>query len=648
MVKIVQTFWNAKRENLFRTSGGYACPEIHWMSWALSCLRLCKYYSDVEMFTDESGKRMFELLGLPYSQIHTTLENDDFLKKCKSEMWVYAKIDTYSRQQAPFLHIDGDIFIWEPFDNDLLKSSLIAQNIEDNLPIYAETIKKIAPLADYNPWWLEYLLEHPKAYNAGILGGNDFSFFQEYAQLAKEFYVKNIDKLDAMNKESKCVNLVVEQYLFYALSQKRNADVNCLIHDITEQKQYNDYCDILFTPNKVKYMHSLGDYKKSNMINNFISFALKKEFPEYWHRIMEIFAEQGVLSEYMNHQKEMQSRNCKTIYPLMPKRYTDRESINKLCDFLQISVEELKERRSKNFVVQDFYDFNENLLSFSSLHFEKKNAKCTPFPLYETGLDFWKNIDFGKNYIFVNPYHQVVTSKYNWDKMFSDGTNNRLKSFVSPDKYVCWAYMDPYYYSYNLITINNQMLFLLEELKSKPLTLADFIEKKMLSDEQKQQMLLLLSKWISYGMIYISDSIDDFVPQKKSDAYVEFERNSSSQVSFCLEKILSRYSIAYNKEMLLKMNTKQSVSVLQFTQLLQFLGFETKAVRTNMDSLNKLPLPAVALLDMGSMPFYCLIEEVSDGKVSIANSETQEMETYLEQDFIEKWGGILILLQPKA
>ena len=30
------------------------------------------------------------------------------------------------------------------------------------------------------------------------------------------------------------------------------------------------------------------------------------------------------------------------------------------------------------------------------------------------------------------------------------------------------------------------------------------------------------------------------------------------------------------------------------------------------------------------------------------NSETQEMETYLEQDFIEKWGGILILLQPKA
>ena len=102
MIKIVQTFWNVQKGDILLNAGSYACPEIYWMSWAFSCLQLRKFYPDVEMYTDNAGKELFELLGLPYTKIHTTLENDKFMKNCLPELWAYAKIHTYSIQDKPF------------------------------------------------------------------------------------------------------------------------------------------------------------------------------------------------------------------------------------------------------------------------------------------------------------------------------------------------------------------------------------------------------------------------------------------------------------------------------------------------------------------------------------------------------------------
>lgn len=91
-------------------------------------------------------------------------------------MWAYSKIHTYSLQKEPFLHVDGDVFIWKPFDAALLNSSLIVQNREDNLSFYKHSINTIEKYAQIIPDWVSHLKQSPSAYNVGIIGGNNIDF----------------------------------------------------------------------------------------------------------------------------------------------------------------------------------------------------------------------------------------------------------------------------------------------------------------------------------------------------------------------------------------------------------------------------------------------------------------------------------------
>jgi len=60
-MKIVQTFWTGHSEtydNPFDLKGGWLSGEYHWMSWALSCLQLKKFYKEIELVTDKKGKQI--------------------------------------------------------------------------------------------------------------------------------------------------------------------------------------------------------------------------------------------------------------------------------------------------------------------------------------------------------------------------------------------------------------------------------------------------------------------------------------------------------------------------------------------------------------------------------------------------------------
>ena len=51
----------------------------------------------------------------------------DSLNEYDENLWALAKIKAYQTMNVPFLHVDGDVFIWKPFDSKLLASGLIAQ-----------------------------------------------------------------------------------------------------------------------------------------------------------------------------------------------------------------------------------------------------------------------------------------------------------------------------------------------------------------------------------------------------------------------------------------------------------------------------------------------------------------------------------------
>jgi hypothetical protein len=73
-MKIVQTFWTKPGLN-----GHWIDPAFHYLSWALSCLQLRQFYSNVELYTDDFGcQLLLEEFRLPYTKVNLTLNDFSF------------------------------------------------------------------------------------------------------------------------------------------------------------------------------------------------------------------------------------------------------------------------------------------------------------------------------------------------------------------------------------------------------------------------------------------------------------------------------------------------------------------------------------------------------------------------------------------
>ena len=91
-MKIVQTFWTARRP-LLEHSFGWFSPQCHLMAWVLSCLSLREHYDHVVLYGDSEGCRVFaELLKLPYTEVVAAYDS----LSIPDVYWAYPKLLTYS------------------------------------------------------------------------------------------------------------------------------------------------------------------------------------------------------------------------------------------------------------------------------------------------------------------------------------------------------------------------------------------------------------------------------------------------------------------------------------------------------------------------------------------------------------------------
>jgi hypothetical protein len=165
-----------------RTNGGWPEKKHFYMSQALSCLQLRRFYSDVELITDTAGRRLLvEEMGLPYTTV--SMDLDDF-KGYPAECWPIKNFFVYSIQQDPFIHVEGDIFIPCKFDTAMADARLVLENTQC---IHSDTLQSVLSSIilelEHRPDYLSPPSESTlKVYGSGIFGGNDLSFIHAYAE----------------------------------------------------------------------------------------------------------------------------------------------------------------------------------------------------------------------------------------------------------------------------------------------------------------------------------------------------------------------------------------------------------------------------------------------------------------------------------
>jgi hypothetical protein len=107
-MRIIQSAWACNQSSLLTSNSGWLSPEYNLMAWSLSCLQLKKYYPELPLYCDSvSASILINALQLPYSEVVCNL---DSLNVYHPQLWALPKIEAYSQQEKPFLHVDGDVF----------------------------------------------------------------------------------------------------------------------------------------------------------------------------------------------------------------------------------------------------------------------------------------------------------------------------------------------------------------------------------------------------------------------------------------------------------------------------------------------------------------------------------------------------------
>lgn len=423
-MKIVQTLYVDSEKDVLTDSFGWARPEFHLMSWALSCLQLKKIYGEVTLFANNNAREiLIDVLQLPYSKIDTSL--DDFVLPNKY-LWALPKIFTYSKQKEPFLHIDGDVFIFDKFPKEFENADLATQNIELATEYYNSTQRELMANFDYFPSCVEkdFNTGVPiKAVNAGILGGNDVDFIKEYTDLAFEYINKNLYNMDKINVDR--FNVFFEQHLFYVLAQEKQKTISFFIKEIFNDRGYKYLGNIYETPHR-NYIHLLGHLKKDDFTCKQMAAKLRDLYPDYYYKIVSLFKKNNIpvfLPFY-----SYQSIDSKNDYSLLLTK--SKAVYNGECQLQENNVrydKELIDKKLKD-IFLSFFDFNNSdikedyyLFVNTVFDFLKSNSKSAD---YYYGRDIvslnWHNDIFhNENELLAKKIVQtegveIIDSQFDW------------------------------------------------------------------------------------------------------------------------------------------------------------------------------------------------------------------------------------------
>ena len=401
----LQTLYITSNKDPFRDPFGWSSPEYHLMGWALSCLQLHKLYGNITLHANSPAAHLLiDTLQLPYTQV---ILSHDELTLIHPDLWALPKIYTYSLQQEPFLHIDGDVFLFKPFNSLLLEGNLIAQNVEvatENY--YSSTQKEIMRHFTCFPPCVKKEFESGipvQACNAGILGGNDLSFFHEYAYTAFEYINKNADVLKKINVNN--FNVFFEQHLFYALLKEKGIPVSVLFEGVIPDRGYKYMGNFHDVPFNRSYLHLLGHFKRDEFTCIRMAEKLKELYPDYYERIVALF-----------HKKNIRLSPCgfKNEPEVSTKRINERN--NSHLRLLRFVADNHKSESDKDLFQSDFEMFFQKTLSFLT-----KNNDITHIhnPQYWFRDLFADVSDILNQSIVRCSNMEIIESSFNWAGLFN-------------------------------------------------------------------------------------------------------------------------------------------------------------------------------------------------------------------------------------
>jgi len=442
-----------------------------------------------------------------------------------SKLWALPKIYSYSQQNKPFLHIDGDVFIWKAFDEKFLESELITQNLEVSTDYYERHMIALEAELVFFP---KEIIEARKkyypiyAYNAGIFGGNDLSFFENYTNIAFNFInanEKSFSKIDVG-----VFNIFFEQYLFYALVKDGKKDVAVLIDEVIGDNQYTGFGEFCEVPHNKQYLHLLGTFKRDKTVCEQMANRLRLDYPEYYYRIISLFKQNKISLKNDRYYffEESAEKDLVERYKLLKEGFSKNSlpchSPVKQITFVKTNLSEavlqrishsfIKDMNLNSKVKEDINQFeqilesllSEKFVSYSQEYLYARDLNCTTYI-----QQIFTDPETGFNSILeIEPMLEIIDCMYNWHEVYHSYVHDNYKKAVLDDgqsiRHIA-IIPECNKTGYSLIDIDDLDLYILDLLE-KPISVRTLVEEiKVSFDPEDLRNALAEFETLIYGRI---------------------------------------------------------------------------------------------------------------------------------------------------
>lgn len=280
-MKAVYSHWNKSYG-----ANGYNNIVDFVSTMALSVLTTKKSFDKVCLVTNSLYKDLLvNEFEMPFDEVSTSQDRWDNLPDW---LWGYAKLSALNDQTEPFVHIDNDVFLWDPIRPEVKNKKLFFQSIETPFrDIYCYYDPLIEFAMKNVPNIPKLILDNPSkyAYNCGVTGINDLDILHEWFKLSTSFIMNpENQKIIESNKDLLIhQNLLHEQYFIACLCQSKGLVNNEDIGFIIDYKNLQKDC---YTPGN-KYTHLWGGIKKEKEVMISVKKRLLKENKVYGEFLLE-------------------------------------------------------------------------------------------------------------------------------------------------------------------------------------------------------------------------------------------------------------------------------------------------------------------------------------------------------------------------
>jgi hypothetical protein len=233
---------------------------------------------------------LVENIGIPFDFVSTDL---DAINEYSPYWWNMGKFYTYADQRKPFIHIDNDVFIWDPLPERILSAPLFSQNPEYFTelsdyyrPVELETALTNCWLPDEWIWGRKVFRSFQKAFNTGIYGGYRTDFIRYCANLAINIvsHPDNIDRLASLDDKAKIIGMI-EMYLPSVCCDFHRGNGETRFRDIFAEHLFSCAEEAYNNPRRIKYTHIIGRAKRDLFIIGRLEDRVRVHYPHYYQRI---------------------------------------------------------------------------------------------------------------------------------------------------------------------------------------------------------------------------------------------------------------------------------------------------------------------------------------------------------------------------